>query len=167
MNTIKQKGKTDFMKKFVLGLVALSCLPQVTMAEEINFSVSGGWPFILTPTVSTTYNDMEFYANYKIGADDGFALGVEKQYGNHALGVFVGAVGARDADYKCDDELSCPTFRIVLYEGKTTQGVGMSYEYRFNTSREGWALRLEAGYGKESKNNSKRFDGNVQVVYHF
>lgn len=167
MNTIKQKGKTDCMKKFVLGLVVLSCLPQVTIAEEINFSVSGGWPFILTPTVSTTYSDMEFYANYKIGADDGFALGVEKQYGNHALGVFVGAVGARDADYKCDDELSCPTFRIVLYEGKTTQGVGMSYEYRFNTSRQGWALRLEAGYGKESKNNAKRFDGNVQVVYHF
>ncbi|BCO17445.1 hypothetical protein KUC3_03020 [Alteromonas sp. KC3] len=43
----------------------------------------------------------------------------------------------------------------------------MSYEYRLNTSREGWAFRVEAGYGKESQNDTNRFDGNAQVVYHF
>ena len=43
----------------------------------------------------------------------------------------------------------------------------MSYEYRFFGVKEGWALRLEAGYGKASGTDAKRMDGNLQVVYHF
>lgn len=155
------------MHKHIGFLITLLCLSSTAYAQGVNMSVSAGWPFFLIPTVSTTYNDIELYVNYKVGLDDGFTVGAEKQYGHHVFGAFVGAVGARDADYLCEADDSCPPLRIVFTDAQTTQGLGLSYEYRINQGREGWAFRAEAGYGKESQNDTKRVDGNVQVVYHF
>ena len=155
------------MRKLRVSLIALTCFSSNSIAQDIDVSLGSGWPFFLVPTVSTKYDDVELYVNYKLGLDDGFTLGAQKQYENHVVGIFLGAVGARDAEYSCEDELTCPIIRLALTDAQTTQGIGMSYEYRLNTSREGWAFRVEAGYGKESQNDTNRFDGNAQVVYHF
>lgn len=154
------------MKKLIMGIIGISLLPQIAMAKEFNFSLSGGLPFILTPTVSTTHNGIEYYANVKVGLDGGISLGAEKQYGNHAYGVFIGAVGARKTESRCFNNDECD-FIILEFREETTQGIGLSYEYRFNSTRDGWAFRLEGGYGEESRHNEKRFDGSVQMVYHF
>ena len=154
------------MKKLIMGIIGLSFLPQIAMAEEIYFSLGVGWTFFLTPTVSTAHKDIEYYVNFKLGLDAGFSVGAEKQFGNHVYGVFIGAVGARNTDSRCHNNDDCD-FVLFEFDNESTQGLGLSYEYRFNSSREGWAFRLEAGYGEETRHNEKRFDGNVQVVYHF
>ena len=154
------------MKKLLLGISALVCLPHNSLANGLDFSLGGGWPFLFTPTVSTTHKDIEYYVNFKLGLDSGFSLGAEKQFGNHVYGVFIGAVGARNTNSRCHNTDDCD-FILFEFENETTQGLGLSYEYRFNTAREGWALRVESGYGEESRHNEKRFDGNVQLVYHF
>lgn len=154
------------MKKILLGVSALICIPFTTLANGVDFSLGGGLPFILTPTVSTTHNSIEYYANVKIGLDGGISLGAEKQYGNHAYGVFIGAVGARKTESRCFNNDECD-FIILEFREETTQGIGLSYEYRFSSTRDGWAFRLEGGYGEESRHNEKRFDGSVQMVYHF
>lgn len=164
--TVDRKKITNMMKKLTLGLSALICIPCIATADGFDFSLSGGFPFLITPTVSTTHDGIEYYANLKIGLDGGLSLGAEKQYGNHVYGVFIGAVGARKTEFSCFDNDECD-FILFEFEEKTTQGIGLSYEYRFNSTRDGWAFRLEGGYGEESRHNEKRFDGNVQIVYHF
>ena len=147
--------------------IVFAIISNVGNANEVNFSLGGGWPYVVVPAVSIEHSGFEFYANYKIGLDDGFSLGVEKQTNNHSYGVFVGALGARKTRSICDADSTCPPFRIAITDRKTTQGLGLSYEYRFTSSRQGWAIRAEAGYGHESKTDSNRFDGNIQLVHHF
>lgn len=155
------------MNKYFLAILITSLTAAKCAASGVEYSVSGGWPFVVTPSISFIHEDIEYYANYKIGLDDGFSLGFEKPFNQHVFGAFIGAVGARNARYECGERFACNLTRIAITDKKTTQGIGLSYEYRFANSRNGWAMRLEAGYGKESTNDVKRIDGNLQIVYHF
>ncbi len=150
-----------------ISLLALIFISGAGHSKELNMSLGGGWPYALVPTVAIEHRGLEFFANYKIGLDDGFTLGVEKQFEHHTYGIFVGALGARKTRENCDLDSTCPPFRIALTDRKSTQGIGFSYEYRFSSTRQGWALRVEAGYGHESKTDANRFDGNLQLVHHF
>lgn len=152
--------------RYLYGLLFM-LFPTLANANEVGFSLSSGWPFLLNPSISIKHQKIEYYANYKIGLDDGFSLGAEAQLGLHTFGMFVGAIGTRKTRVSCETNATCQAWQIMLTDQKTTQGVGISYEYRFLPSRKGWALRLETGYGQESRNNTKRVDANVQVVYHF
>jgi hypothetical protein len=133
--------------------------------KAVNLSLGIGYPFVLVPNISINNNDIRYYANYKLGLDDGFSLGAEMINGKHKYGAFVGAVGSRQTDRGCTDITS---LCIILTDHKTTQGLGVSYEYHLSdTVNSGWAIRLEAGYGEESSLNKKRADGNIQIMYHF
>lgn len=155
------------MYKASLTTIALSSLLIIVSptVKAVDLSLGGGYPFLVVPTMSFTNNDIRYYANYKLGLDDGFSIGAEMLNGKHKYGAFVGAVGARKTDNSClDTTFLC----ITLFDHETTQGIGLSYEYHLSSSaKTGWALRFEAGYGEESAYNEKRADGNVQVVYHF
>ena len=131
--------------------------------DRLKWRVGTGWPFILVPTVGYQYKDITYYANYKLGLDDGFSFGAEKQFGKHSVGLFLGAVGARKANSNCEGIFFC----IVIFDNKTTQGVGGSYEYKYSENANGWAIRVESGYGKESRSNNNRADANIQLVYRF
>ena len=161
------KSKVNRLTSSLIAGLVLA-LPGANVTAD-TFSAGGGWPFILAPTITLKQgNNIEYYANYKLGLDDGFTAGVQWAEGHHVWGGFVGAVGARKTDLPCgSDPANCPAFHIVITDRKTTQGLGLSYEYRFFGVKEGWALRLEAGYGKASGTDAKRMDGNLQVVYHF
>lgn len=132
-----------------------------TKNEDIQISFGGGYPFLLVPQVAYQQNNISYYLNYKMGLDDGFSLGAQIHNNQHVYGAFIGAIGAKDAS-SVDDSF----FR--LFEDQTTQGIGVSYEIRFTPQKNAsWALRAEIGYGKESHTNTKRADGNIQLVYHF
>lgn len=172
LNNLKTQMRYTFLKllrneitmKKHVAFFALSLLASNAFANDINWSTATGYPFFVVPTISTTSDDVRYYANYKLGLDDGVSVGAEWLQGQHAMGVFVGAVGARRVNDNCLINSIC----ISLFDDETTNGVGLSYEYKFsNTAANGWALRFEGGYGKESRNDEKRFDGNIQVVYHY
>lgn len=161
------------MKKSLLAIVAacavLPAFSSATHAIETKFSLGSGYPFFVVPTLILESDSLAYYVNYKAGLDDGFSIGVQSIQGKHIFGAFAGAVGTRDVKDYCKkiDVVPCISGLLVLDSYRTTQGVGLSYEYRFNTKPNGWAVRIEAGYGKESRTDDKRADGNVQVVYHF
>ena len=59
----------------IAGLVL--ALPAANVTAD-TFSAGGGWPFILAPTITLKQgNNIEYYANYKLGLDDGFTAGVQ------------------------------------------------------------------------------------------
>lgn len=153
----------------LLSFTALALFASPNLhASEVEFSIGGGFPFFVVPQVSLTQQDKRYYVNYKAGLDDGFSAGMEWLNDNHAYGVFVGAVGAREASNDCEIQSLCDALRIIIFDEKTTQGIGLSYEYRFSgQDQSGWGLRLEAGYGQESRNKSERADANIQFSYHF
>ncbi|MDT0583152.1 hypothetical protein [Brumicola blandensis] len=149
---------------FVLLIASQNCYSQQQINNDgLEWRVGAGWPFILVPTVGYQYKHITYYANYKLGLDDGFSLGAEKQFGKHSVGLFFGAVGARKVNSNCEGIFSC----IVIFDNQTTQGIGGSYEYKYSENTHGWSLRLEAGYGKESRSDTNRADANIQLVYRF
>ncbi|MGB3725835.1 MAG: hypothetical protein WA981_08720 [Glaciecola sp.] len=161
----------ELIKKIGMCSAALLCSAYGSVAQaqsnDVSYSVATGWPFVLVPTISIENNNYEYYANYKVGVDDGFSIGAQRVSGNHVYGTFIGALGARSSNYACEADALCDSFVIRFTDRKTTQGVGVSYEYRINSNKQGWAIRLEAGYGEESRNNDRRADANIQAVYHF
>ncbi len=149
-------------------------------ANDVNFSVGTGFPYLVTVEGAYTVNDnSNLFLNYKIGLDDGFAFGYQHalENTNHVIGTYVGAVGIKDS--KCDDsteatdyiELIASSFGCALqsaFGDETTQGIAAFYGYSFSgLNNPGWHLRFEAGYGnnKNRENNTGHF--NFSARYQF
>ncbi|MBH0058504.1 hypothetical protein I6F65_16240 [Pseudoalteromonas sp. SWXJZ94C] len=169
------------MKTKIL-LLTLSIASYSSAANEVSFSIGGGYPYLVIPEVSLSANDdtQRWYANYKLGLDDGFSAGFEQAVSDnkkHAFGALVGAIGARDTDQKCEsltndvatdfaNTLGCVIGGI--FDEETTNGIGLTYSYSFNgLNSAGFRLELDVGYGKASDSNEKRADGGISVSYEF
>lgn len=165
------------------SVLLLSSLSLSSQANTVDFTIGGGLPFFVVPEFSFASDDEKkrYFVNYKMGLDDGFSFGFEQgmdSKNKHALGVFVGALGVRDADMPCsyvksDDAvenfgkaLACSFAKI--YDEETTNGVGLSYSYNFKgLNHSGMRIRFELGYGEGSNSHKKRVDGGVVVSYQF
>ena len=164
-------------------LLVLSLGSGSAFANDVSFSIGGGYPYLVLPEVSLSAdnNSQRWYANYKIGLDDGFSVGFEHAVSDnnkHALGVLVGAIGARDTDQPCEstntDDIASELGNIFgcalgqIFDDETTNGIGLTYSYNFNgLNNSGFRLILDAGYGKASDSNEKRADGAIRISYEF
>ena len=154
------------MKKSNVGLLVLVLMLPVNSAFGVDFSIGGGWPFLVVPEISGSplNSDSRLFTNIKIGQDNGFSAGFERSIGKskrHALGFVVGSIGIQNDDRKC----GC--FRL-LKDRETTEGYGLTYSYNFSGLNEkGIRLRLEAGQGEGSESKEKRNDGSVILSYQF
>jgi hypothetical protein len=167
---------------FIGGLLVGST-PLMNQAEEVSFSIGGGYPFFVVPEVSLASNEGEqrWFANYKMGLDDGFSIGFEQGIDDnkHAVGVVAGALGVQDNNRSCSNndldenigsevgnQIGCAIAKA--FNDKTTNGVGLSYSYNFNgLNNVGMRIRVEFGYGKASDSNEKRTDGGITISYQF
>ncbi|REL32171.1 hypothetical protein [Thalassotalea euphylliae] len=153
-------------------------------AEDIDFSLGTGYPYLVIPEVSYSASggQQRLYANYKLGLDDGFAIGFEHgldSANQHAIGLLVGAIGAQDDKRPCpnnDDEngiaeglasvIACSI--VEIFDHETTNGIGLSYSYNHHgLNNSGFRIRFEAGYGEGVDSKEKRFDGAVVLSYQF
>ncbi|MFT4929102.1 MAG: hypothetical protein ACI8WB_005232 [Phenylobacterium sp.] len=150
------------------------------IANDIDFSIGGGYPYIGVVEVSVAADEGQrrFYANYKLGWDDGFSAGFEQAIddGNHhAFGVMVGALGIKDSDEGCENDVHDDGIFCIfaeLLDDRTTNGVGLSYSYNHRgLNNRGVRVRFELGYGKTSHRHrgedSGRVDGGINVTYQF
>ena len=168
------------MKKSNLFFCALllNTMPFIVKANEIDFSIGSGYPFLLVAEVSVAAGDRQqrWYGNYKLGLDDGFSLGFEQGLGTdkkHAIGLLVGALGVSDPD-SCsneDDEFSVVSLGCIIeeiYDDETTNGVGVSYSYNFNgLNNQGARIRFELGYGEGVDSGEERSNGGVNYSFQF
>ncbi|WKE66328.1 hypothetical protein PVT67_03495 [Gallaecimonas kandeliae] len=156
---------------------------QAGKAAEFHFSIGGGFPYLAVPEVSLANGDSQrWYANYKLGVDDGFSLGFEQGLGeddHHALGLFAGAVGIRhndpdickepssgDLGQDLGNALSCAYASGFSWE--TVNGVGLSYSYnRHGLNQRGFRIRFEFGYGEGHRSHNKKAAGNLMFSYQF
>ena len=70
------KSKVNRLTSSMIAGLVLA-LPAANVTAD-TFSAGGGWPFILAPTITLKQgNNIEYYANYKLGLDDGFTAGVQ------------------------------------------------------------------------------------------
>lgn len=166
---------------FLSGIITLCAFS--SHANDVNFSIGGGYPYFVIPEVSLSANEgtQRWYANYKLGLNDGFSLGFEHALTankKHALGLVIGAIGIRDDERECvktdDDSISGELGNIIgcaitdAFDYETTNGAGVSYSYLFRGLNEGgWRVRFELGYGEGSDSNEKRADGGISVSYEF
>ena len=154
------------MKKSNVGLLVLVLMLPVNSAFGVDFSIGGGWPFLVVPEISGSPlgSDSRLFGNIKIGQDNGFSAGFEHSIGKskrHALGFVVGSIGVQN------DDRNCRCFRL-LKDRETTEGYGFTYSYNFSGLNEkGMRLRLEAGQGEGSESKEKRNDGSVILSYQF
>ena len=176
------------MKKAPLVAALLAGVLNVNQqAEAVDFSAGIGYPFFLVPEVSITGSsgNHRLYANYKLGLDDGFALGIEQAIdnaGHNAVGVFAGAVGIYDDGEKdCNsadeqnasdvaDAVGCAiaSAMVEAFDDEAINGIGVSYSYNSNgLNNTGWRVRLELGYGKSDNSKEKSSGGAVVVSYQF
>ena len=162
----------------LLYVLLLSTLPFIVKANEVDFSLGTGYPFLLIAEASIATGDRQqrWFGNYKIGLDDGFSLGFEQGLGDqnrHALGLFVGALGVSDPDScSSDDEepglinLGCIIEEI--YDDETTNGLGVSYSYHFNgLNNRGARIRFELGYGEGVDSGEERSEGGISYLFQF
>lgn len=165
------------VNSFCLASLLTLCTFSVS-ANDVSFSIGGGYPYFVIPEVSLSTNagTQRWYANYKIGFDDGFSVGFEHALTTdkkHALGLVIGALGVQEDDDECggtEDSLGniigCGF--IEIFDDETTNGLGLSYSYLFSGLNEsGWRVRFDLGYGEGSYSNEKRADGGVSVSYQF
>jgi len=158
-------------------------------ATGIDFTLATGFPFVavVEGSMPSDNNNRRWFANYKVGLDDGFSVGVEQVVGQgntHAVGVVVGALGMHSNKRDCQQssetsgDLTTDLVDGVLgqvfcaignaFSDETTNGLGLSYSYHFNgLNNAGWRIRLEGGYGKGSRSDKKRGDGSVMISYQF
>ncbi|MCH1923627.1 hypothetical protein L9G74_04675 [Shewanella sp. C32] len=181
------------MKKVLLATALLCFSSAPVLAEGTHYTVTGGIPYFVIPEISYSPNaEQRWFANYKLGLDDGFSAGFEQAVSDnnrHALGIFGGALGVRRSHVvRCNnesqngeqenigdafDELGCTLAVEVLetiYNNRTVNGVGLSYSYnRHGLSERGLRVRLEFGYGRiEDANFDKNgVTGGIAVGYQF
>ncbi|ATD09916.1 MULTISPECIES: hypothetical protein [Pseudoalteromonas] len=162
--------------KATFGISAL-LISTASVANSVDFSAGTGYPFFGQIELSLPQADSNsrWYGNYLIGLDDGFSVGYEKAVSDnnkHAIGVVLGALGARDAGPVCedDDNITCGIFEpiIDLFDSETTNGIGVSYSYYFTSiNQPGWRVKLVAGYGESDRHNVDRADGSLIFSYQF
>jgi len=163
------------IKSYFLSSILTLCAFS-SHANDVNFSIGGGYPYFVIPEVSLSANEgtQRWYANYKLGLDDGFSLGFEHALTadkKHALGIVVGALGVQENSDECEDDsigsvIGCSFSDI--FDDETTNGLGVSYSYLFSGLNEsGWRVRFELGYGEGSVSEEKRADGGLSVSYEF
>lgn len=180
------------MKKLGLqsaGALTLCLMSALSQAQEVSFSIGGGLPFLLTPEVSyaSPASGSRWYANYKMGLDDGFSAGYEKALdrdNKHALGIVVGAFAVRDDDRPCEvadnneDNLASQIgFEIgsalgcalsKAFDDETINGIGLTYSYQFNGLNEaGWRVRFELGHGEGARSKENSTSGGFIASYQF
>lgn len=167
------KTETRFFCGLILGLLSFSA-----PANNSDFTFGSGYPYLFVAEVSVASNENQqrWFANYKLGFDDGFSLGVEHGLGEekkHAIGLFVGALGVSDAD-SCEvnnDPFGAVTLGcafVEIFDDETTNGVGLSYTFNFNgLNNPGGRIRLEYGYGEGVDSGKERSDGNLTYSYQF
>ena len=146
--------------KIKILLLTLSIASCSTFANDVSFSIGGGYPYLVIPEVSLSANDdtQRWYANYKLGLDDGFSAGFEQAVSDnkkHAFGALVGAIGARDTDQECESSTNdvatdfANTLGCVIggiFDEETTNGIGLTYSYNFNgLNSAGFRLELDVG----------------------
>ncbi|NKC21504.1 hypothetical protein [Pseudoalteromonas galatheae] len=166
----------SFLTRAAFGLSALVA-STTTIANSVDFSVGTGYPFFgqVELSLPQTDSNSRWYGNYLIGLDDGFSIGYERAVSDnnkHAVGLVLGALGARDAGPTCedDDDITCGIFEpiIDLFDEETTNGAGLSYSYHFSgINQSGWSIKLVGGYGESSDYHKKRVDGSLIVSYQF
>ncbi|USE71187.1 MULTISPECIES: hypothetical protein [Pseudoalteromonas] len=161
--------------KTTFGISAL-LISTASVANSVDFSAGTGYPFFGQIELSLPQADSNsrWYGNYLLGLDDGFSVGYEKavsENNKHALGVVLGALGARDAGPVCKEEGTvCDIFEplIDLFDSETTNGIGVSYSYYFTSiNQPGWRVKLVAGYGESDRHNVERADGSLIFSYQF
>ena len=164
--------KNDLNKLTVASLLFLLTLP--TEAKDIDFSLGGGYPFIVIPEVSMANKDktQRWHANYKAGLDDGFSLGLEQSMSHnnkHSIGIVVGAVGIRKESDRCVGQginLDCILFDI--FDEETINGLGLAYGYYFNRlNSTGWSIKVETGYGEGKESHEKHTSASLRISYQF
>ena len=154
------------------GALLLAGLPTLAKAQDVTFTIGGGVPFFVVPEVSYAVADSQqrWFAQYKAGFEDGFAVGFEQGVGNnkHAIGFLVGAIGISDGDEPCTPSSSLVCAFSGLFEFEITNGAGLSYSYYYDgLDNPGWRLRFEAGYGEGNKSGVKQAGGGFTVSYQF
>ncbi len=164
--------KINFKRTLLCGLLLLFATP--TLANDLNFSLGGGYPFVAVPEVSiiNTEQHSRWHVNYKVGLDDGFSLGFEQaisENNKHAVGVFLGAIGVHEEDSPCSDQAQAIDCLIGnLFDEEVTNGLGLSYAYYFSAiNNDGWHVKLEAGYGEGQKSETRRNDASIRISYQF
>lgn len=177
------------MKKILIATVLLWGTSATALAEGTHFTVTGGFPYVVIPEISYSPNaDQRWFANYKLGLDDGFSAGFEQAISannRHALGIFGGALGVKSGHrYVCnegnqsgepgnfDDELCSALARpfAEAFDHHTVNGVGLSYSYnRHGLSERGLRVRLEFGYGRieDADFDKNGVTGGIAVGYQF
>ncbi len=131
--------------------------------NAVDFSIGGGYPFVLVPEVSIATNDdsQRWYINGKFGFEKGASIGFEQSFGSkgkHAAGLLLGLIGTDQSDHTDND----------YWEKESTNGVALSYSYNFNgLNKAGMRVRIEYGYGKTDKSHTPHTDGSITVSYQF
>jgi len=174
------------LKHFITSALILSSY--TVGAASVDFTLATGFPFVavVEGSMPSDNNNRRWFANYKVGFNDGFSAGVEQVVGQgntHAVGVVVGALGLKSKKRACHNsgetngDLASGVGEVVgqvfcaigsAFNYETTDGLGLSYSYHFNgLNNSGWRIRLEGGYGKGSSSDKKRSDGSVMISYQF
>lgn len=163
-----------------MSMLFLGSLSLPNKASAVDFTIGGGLPFLVIPEISiaSENNEQRWFANYKMGLDDGFSFGFEQGIdieNKHALGIFIGALGVKDDNRPClqrtdkNDplkELGCAIFSV--FDEETTNGLGLSYSYNFSgLNHSGMRIRFELGYGEGADSQEKRVDGGFSFSYQF
>lgn len=161
------------MKKLLVTGLLLTPVHQ-SFANELSFSLGGGYPFFVVPEVSLSNadNTQRWHINYKAGLDDGFSLGYEQTMFNsshHAMGAVVGAIGIREDDEPCDQNQSSVSCIVAnIFDEETINGVAMTYGYYFKgLNSPGWHAKFELGYGEGTQSKEKRASASIRVSYQF
>lgn len=165
------------MHKLIRNLLITGSLlipSQLSLANELSFTLGSGYPFFVVPEVSlaSADNTQRWHINYKAGLEDGFTLGYEQAvFANkhHALGAVVGAIGIHDQDTSCDTEQSFGSCIVsIIFDEETVNGAAFTYGYYFSgLNSSGWHLKFEAGYGEGSQSKQKRASASIRLSYQF
>jgi len=173
----KENNKIKLKNLVLLVTLYILTIPLTSKAERVDFSLGGGYPFLLVPEASFRLGEGEkrLFINYKAGLDYGFSVGFEQAFGNgdeNAVGVLVGAIGVRDDKRLCETDDFGSILGCALaepFDDETTIGIGTSYSHNFSgINKEGWrVIKFEVGYGKGRYSNEKRIDGGIILSYQF
>ena len=160
--------------KGALTVLMLGTLSIAPAAAELDFSIAGGYPFVLVPEVSWSTKDrsQRWHVNYKAGLDDGISVGFEQSLSadnRHRFGVVVGAIGIKNEENPCAEQqgvLACVLANI--FDEETINGVGVTYSFYLDElAHSGWHVKLEGGYGEGSKSDTKNTGASIRIGYQF
>jgi hypothetical protein len=151
--------------------------------NDVSFTLGTGFPYVgsLEASMPAFEGNQRWFANYKIGLDDGFSLGFEHALDDdkhHAIGVMYGALGIRNDDTDCpeSEENTVESFFGVIigcslaaaFDWETINGVGLSYSYNVSgLNNAGWRFRVEGGSGKGAVSDKTHSSASFIASYQF